>query len=143
MPVSSFVKSFSTNKDKEKEGIWFEFAQEEEDEGKPVRFKIRRTGTANTKYLKKVEKLTRPYRGMRQMNPTLTLNLARKAYIETCIVAWENVDLGKGALPFNADNLKLFMDTLPDALDLLMTVSNDQSYFQDDVEDDVKNSPSA
>ena len=143
--MSSFAKSFSTNETKEKEGIWFTFEIEDDSDDLPAKFKIRRTGTANTKYLKEVEKLTRPYRGMRTMSPQLALNLSRKAYINTCILDWENIDIGTeaGVLSFSAANLKLFMDTLPDALDALMLISNDQSYFQDDVEEDIKNSQSA
>ena len=140
--MSSFVDRFKTNKDKEKEGIWF--TVHENEDGSQVQFKISRTGTTNAKYLKAVERLTKPYRSSRNMPNALVLRLSKQAYLDTCVHQWKNVSLnGKENLGFSQDNLKLVCDALPDVLELLMTVSDDPSYFQDTTEDDVKNLPSA
>lgn len=135
--MSSFSQRFKTNKEMEKDGIWFTVHQN--DDGSEVQFRIRRSGTANSKYLKEVEKLTRPYRAMKQIPTELVIELSRKAYKATCINDWRNVDMGTGELPFTKDNLDAICEELPDVLDLLMTVSDDASYFQDTTEDDIKN----
>lgn len=136
--MSSFSDRFATNKEKEKEGIWF--TVHENEDGSQVQFKISRSGTANPKYLKAVEKITKPFRSSRNMPNSLVLRLSKKAYLETCVHQWKNVSLnGKDNLGFNRENLELVCEALPDLLELLMTVSDDPSYFQDTLEDDVKN----
>ncbi len=137
--MSSLVDRFGTNKEKEKEGIWFTVHVDEETKIE-TKFRITRQGVANPKFIKAAEKLTKPYRSMGDNIPTLlALELQKKAYVQVCILDWENVDLGKGLLDFTPENLKLFCDALPDLLNLLMTTSNDASYFQDSLEADVKN----
>jgi hypothetical protein len=141
--MSSFADRFKTNKSKETEGVWFTIHENED--GTLVQFQIARTGTCNLKYMKAVERLTKPYRSsMRNMPAKLVVELNRKAYLETCVHAWKNVSLnGKDNLGFSQDNLKLVCNELPDVLELLMEVSADSSYYQDSVEEDVKNSPPA
>jgi len=137
--MTSLSERFGTNKEKEKEGIWFT-VHVDEDAGLETQFKITRQGVSNPKFLKVTEKLTRPYRAMGDNIPILlALELQKKAYMQVCILDWKNVNLGNGQLPFTIDNLKLVCDALPDVLNLLMTVSNDASNFQDSTETDVKN----
>jgi len=137
--MSSFVDRFATNKEKEIEGIWY--TVHENEDGTEVQFQISRMGTSNPKFTKALEKLTKPYRSTRTMPNSLILRLSKKAYIETCIHGWKNVDLGNGDgnLGFNQENLIRVCNALPDVLDLLMEVSIDSASFQDTVEEDVKN----
>jgi hypothetical protein len=141
--MSTLRKDFKTNIESEKRGIWFT-AHIEED-GTKVRFKIASTSSANTKYLKAIEQASRPYRSMKKIPMELQLELAKKCYIENCLIDWENVPKeGGGELSFSLENAKELFKDIPHLLELLMRASDDTTNFQEgDWEQDAKNLQSA
>lgn len=152
MSKPTLYKQFKTDDNVEKNGLLLQYG--ETAEGKPVTIRIARAGGANTQFQKRLEALTRPHRRQLQtetLSPKVAESLVRRAYAETVVLGWENVEFpvldAEGnptdaveALPFTVDNcMRLFTD-LPDLFaDLQEQASKAALFRQDLLEADAGN----
>lgn len=138
--------NWGTNKQKEKEGIWYCLERDvDDDDGVKVEFLLTRANSdVNPKFAKRLEKLGKPYRKRLNLSTSITNQLIKQAFREVCILDWRNVDIGEGPMPFSQENVDKLCRELPDIFAVLVDVASDPSWFQDSVdEDEVKNSSSA
>lgn len=144
MSKPTLYKQFKTDKEVEQSGLLLQYG--ETADGKPVTIRIARAGGANVQFQKRLEALTRPYRRQLQtetLSPKLAESLVRRAYAETVVLGWENVEFpvldANGeptdkteALPFTVDNcLRLFTD-LPDLFTDLQEQAQKAALFRVD-----------
>lgn len=139
----SLYTQFKTDEKIEQEGINVEYGTASN--GKPITFKVARTGGSNTKYLKLLEARTKPYRRQIQ-NDTLENKLAEKIFLEvfvdSVLLGWENVEDASGTLlVFNRENaIKVFTD-LPDLYNDLREQASKSALFRAEIKEaDAKNS---
>ena len=141
----SLYSTFKTNDQFEIDGIFIQYGYLNDDESKPVRFKIARAGGANTAFAKALEKATKPYRKQLQaglLDDRTADRLYREVFADTVVLDWENVtDSDGNLLEFTKENvLKVFKD-LPDLFLDLREQSNNVGLFREDVrEGDLGNS---
>lgn len=139
----SLYKTYKTDSTLEKEGIWLEYGLASN--GEPIRIKIARAGGQNTRYVKALEKATKPYKKMLQaetLDNETAENIQQKVFAETVVLDWKNVEGDNGELmEFNVGNvLKLFSD-LPDLFIDIRQAAQQLALFREDVlEGDLKNS---
>ena len=138
----SLYNQFSTNGEKESNGVWQEVLKLED--GRKVRFKLSRMGKSNKKYNKALNVATKPHKRAIQletMNTELAEEIFMAVFIKTIVMDWENVvDQDGNDLEFNKANAtKLFTD-LPELYETLQEFANDISIFKDaELEDDAGN----
>lgn len=138
----SLYKTFKVNEAKENKGVAFKYPHSEE--GKESIFFVAHQSTNNKNYMKALNTLYKPYRRLQQLNrmdPTVTQELSKKAFIRGCLTGWENITNESGEeLEFNEQNaLKLFSD-LPHLLSDLMEQATELSNYQDELtEESAKN----
>lgn len=149
--MSNMYKTFQTNKDMEKSGIWLDYGS--------FRVKIARAGGGNDRFGKAIEHKTKPYRRAIQsgmMETTKTLALVREAFVETCVLAWEVNISEDEAKPEWApgihtpegdiveptrDVILAALTALPDLYDDIQEQSTKAALFRAEVrEEDAKNS---
>lgn len=139
----NLFKTFGTDKDMEKDGIWIQYG--ETPDGKPVRFRIARAGGANTEYAKASEKALKPYRKMIQndaLEEELAQKILRKVFVDTVLLGWENVrNIDDKDIPFSKENAIDLFTKLPDLLMDLRKDSEKTALFKAEVrEADLGNS---
>jgi hypothetical protein len=135
--MSSLYKQFKTDEKCEAEGIWLEYGST--DAGKPMRIRVARAGGSNSRFVKKLESLTKPYRRQLQnetMDNKLADDLMMQAYSEAVVLGWENIEDEKGTpIPFtSATCLKLFRD-LPDLFADIREQSNKMALYRKDIQE--------
>jgi hypothetical protein len=143
MSLYSMYKMDST---KEQEGIIVEMPVNEEGayKGKAPRFKVARMAQNNPLYTKELERASRPYRRLIEMDQ-LPIETDRKVTLEVflavILLGWENVQDEKGAaLPFNHENARKLMNDLPDLYVDLRTQAMKASLFRaEQLENEAKN----
>lgn len=131
MMKSNLDKYFKQNNNLEKEGVWFEF-------GEGVKFLVRRFGGTNlevkksmTKYYKPVARLVE--KGL--LDQDKEKKIISKAFIESCLVNWEGVEINEQITPFSFEAaLELFED-LPELLDTLVECAQDSENYREHRED--------
>ena len=108
----SIYAQYETNSDLEKEGIFLQIGD--------AKFRIARAGGANTRFNKRSEALSRPYR--RQID-TGTIDqktlqsLTMEAIVDTVLLGWENVlDREGNPIKFSKAAAKQLFEELPDFL---------------------------
>lgn len=112
----SLYKAFETDAVLEQQGIDIEYGTA--DNGKPIRFKICRSGGQNHAYVKGLDNAIRPYRALLQ-NDSLDNDVAervmRKVFCQHVLIGWENVQGRDGKyLDFSPEAAEALMIDLPD-----------------------------
>ena len=132
----SAYNQYKTDPKLEQEGVLVEYGD--------FSFTLARAGGSNKRFLKCVEKLSRPYRKMIQqdkMDREVMNKLMIKAYAETIFLGWDNMkDQDGEELPFTKENIIKVMTDLPDLWeDVLQVTSSLEVYRLEVREDEAKN----
>lgn len=145
----SLAKLFKTNPAMERDGILVDYGPNEElplvDGAHPqMRFKIARAGGANQAHNKAVERLIKPHKRTVQtgnLSNELAKSIDRAAWMETCLLGWENISLEGEVLDFSKENAERLFNALPDLYADLREQSNNMALFREEVlEADLGNS---
>jgi hypothetical protein len=143
----SLEKLFKTNKKMEREGILIDYGPNEDLPGDPppsIRFRVARSGGSNVAYSKVLERITKPWKRALQngqVSNERAKEMDREAFIEACLLGWENVTLGGQVLEFSAANAKVLFETLPDMYDDLREQAGSSALFREETrEADLGNS---
>lgn len=135
--MSFLHKQFKTSKKKEREGIRIEYRDDENPDAPAVAFVIARAGGANVAYNKVLDRETKPLRRAIQagtVSADTLMRCTRKAFIEACLLGWENVPDEKTGkpIPFSKDAASDYLEELPDLFaDLQQQASGAQLYLED------------
>lgn len=145
----SLEKLFKTNANLEVSGVVIDYGPNDDlpagPEGKPpIQFRIARAGGANQAHNKALTQLTKPHRRaiqLGQLTNDLAKNIDRQAWLDSCLLGWNNVTLGGEPLEFNRENAERLFTALPDLYADLREQSNNMALFREDVlEADLGNS---
>lgn len=133
----SIFKTFKNDETLEQQGILIQYG--ENSKGLMEAFRIARAGGTNQRFLKAMERATKPYRRQIQtetIDPKVSKRLYMEAFVDTVLLGWENIEGADGApLDFNRDNaIKLFTD-LPDLFLDLSEQAGKQALFRAEVQD--------
>jgi hypothetical protein len=139
----SLYSQFSTNKEREVAGITVEYHDETDVNAAPASFRVARSGGSNMAYQKAMDRETRPIRRA-IANDAISVErlsgIARKVWIETCLLGWENIKGKDGnLLPFSIENATRLFTDLPDLYDDLTRQSGNAGLFREDLLADAKN----
>lgn len=128
----SLYEQYDTNRNKEKDGVWFNFGPGENGD---IRIKIARAGGSNKKFLRVVDRVTRPHRraiDTEKIDPELLTRLNCEALAESVVLDWENVtDRDGNSLPCTKANVEKILMDLPDLYRDIMKFSQDMKNYQD------------
>lgn len=144
---------FEMRKDpeKEKDGAWYDYLPTKNEAGETenpdgsrvmVRFKMRRTGGSNTKFLAAVEKASEPYKNDKDIDAEKQLKIMQEVFCDHILVDWENVQNEEGEyIEFSKENAMHIFELLPDVYHhLLLEVKSGQMFKLEKArEDDAKN----
>ena len=138
----SLFKQFGTNKEAEQAGIWIEYGPN--DDGTIPAFKIARAGKSNKKWLKTVERLTKPHRRAMELGtiaPELAEKIMREVFVDSVLTDWRNIlDKDGNPLQFNAQNALALFESLPELYDDLNEKAGKAASFrEEEVEAEAKN----
>lgn len=127
---SNLDAMFKTDKNLEKEGVWFEVAD-------GVKFLIKRFGGANSEAVKKaMAKYYKPHAKMveRGIMPVhKEVEIMAKVFVDVCLIDWEGVEIDGEIVPFNKEKAVEFFCGLPELLDTLMEYAQGQESFKEDL----------
>lgn len=126
---------FSTDTELERKGFALEYG--------PSTFVIARSGGANVKYQRCMERLTRPHRSMINAGnfpESQSKRILAQAFAETIILAWSGVtDIIGDPIEFTKENVVKVLIDLPDLfLDLQTESSRIANYNTTTTEEDSK-----
>ena len=138
----SLFKQFETNKEIEQSGVWIEFGPN--NDGTVPGFKIARAGKRNKKWLKAVERLTKPreFEIKRKLIDTESAEkIMQKAFVEGVLLDWRNVqDRNGNQIAFSTDSAMSLFDQLPELYDVLQDNAEKAEFFrQEALENEAKN----
>ena len=154
--MASMYKQFSTDPKLEKDGVWLDYDL--------FRIKVARAGGANVAFSKTLEKYSKPHRRAMDtgtLSEAVARNMMYKVYAETIVLDWTTKDPepDKNGEPvyrrgiegpdgelmeFNKENVIKTFTALHDLYaDVHTQATATSSYQADDLEADVKNSPSS
>jgi hypothetical protein len=139
---SSLHKNFAMSEEKMKDGVDIEFSPN--DDGSVPTFRIARVSANNPKYMKCMERVSRPYKRQIQLEtltPELTIKINRTVFVESLLLGWSNVQGKDGKeMSFSRENALKLLEELPDLFDELYTNANKASLFRDEEQEaDAKN----
>lgn len=138
----SLFKQFGTNKEAEQEGVWVEYGPN--DDGTIPAFKIARAGKSNKKWLKAVERATKPHRRAMELGTidnVLAEKLMRDVFAESVLTDWRNVQDKDGKpLAFSKAEAVALLEALPELYDDLNEKASKAAMFRDEaLENEAKN----
>jgi hypothetical protein len=123
----SLYDAYGTVKEYEQNGVVLDFGV--------AKFRVRRAGGSNRKFLATLAAKLRPHRRAIESNvlsDELAASLQMEVYFETVVIGWENVTDREGkALPFTLDNFKQVMTDLPDLWSTLREEADNMRNFQE------------
>lgn len=137
----SLVKQFATDVQKECDGVAIQYGANED--GSIPAFHISRASRSNTRYQKKLEFATRPYRRQIELG-TLDDSVAERVFMEvfvdSVLKGWENIKLSdvtgdvtdEGFAPFTRDNAVNLFTRLPELYDDLQAQSKSAALFKEE-----------
>ena len=134
----SLTSLYSSNAQKETEGVWVYPAGE--GENAPA-FKIARAGGANKAFEMEQMKALRPYQKLIQANSKkpspevmeLIKRTTKEMFLKTCMLDWRNVrNSKKEIVPFSKEQAAAMFEQLPDLYDELLAQSQAITTFQDE-----------
>lgn len=139
---------YDTEKDLEREGVWYE-------PNPKFRVRLARAGGANQKYNALVERLSKPHRRALEANacdPSVVNKILKTAFSRTVITGWQvNVDGEfregiadpsdvKNTLPFTCENVMAVLEKYNDLfLDLKDIADGASAFIKIEQEADSKN----
>jgi hypothetical protein len=130
----SLYDQYSTSKEREREGQWFNFGPAANRKG-DVRIKLARAGGANSRFARAVEVATRPHRraiDSGRIKPEVVDALMRPILADTVVLAWENVEGRDGELlAFTRENVVKVLEDLPDLYADVMAFAKDMNAFRE------------
>lgn len=120
-------KSYATDADIEKEGIWVNV-------GDGVEFKVKRFGGANTGLKKVLAKRYKPFAKLAEkglLPEDKEKEIYVTSFVEACLCDWRGLQDEEGNdIPFSSDDAKKILIELPDLLDIVMTQAQDAENFK-------------
>lgn len=128
----ALARTHKTDPKLEQDGIWI--PNGETDDGRPIAFRVRRSGGANKAYEKGVRDAFKPHTAL--INAGIANNDALekvlvKVFANTVLVGWENVDDAEGkAIPFSKEAALEMLTELPDLYKQLMSASGQMALFR-------------
>lgn len=142
---------FKTDPALERDGIIVDYGPNEQlptgedGESPSIKFRIARAGGNNLAYAKALERLTKPHRRLiqsGQLSNDLAKTISRAAFLDTCLLGWENVtDEAGNVLPFSRENAERLFNELPDLYTDLSEQAANASLFREELrEADLGNS---
>lgn len=144
----SLTKAFGTDSKKEREGVWVVLFTN--DDNTIARMRILRTGSANLKFTARYAALSKAIRTLPGNKQTLTTNALREAFVETCLLEWENIENINEAtpgttrepyMPLTKENAINLFKLLPDLFEHVIGQASDLENFQSEaVTETAKNS---
>lgn len=130
--MTSLYSQFKADPKLESEGIYLEYGVNSKKE--PIQIRIARAGGANTRYAKRLEIITKPYRRQIQtesIDRDQLTALLKQAYAETVVLGWTGVEDEDGNdLPFNVANCRKLFDDLPDLFQDVMEQAQKSALFR-------------
>lgn len=137
----SLKSKFGTNKQAEVEGTFVDVCAN--DDGTVCRVKLARSGRRNPKYLKALEKASKPFRniGLDNLDPETDAKIMREVLADSVIVGWENMQLDENVnLDFSRANVIKVLEELPDLMDFISLKAGDIATFKEEsLEAEAKN----
>lgn len=138
----SLTKQFATNKEAEIEGVEVTFSPNED--GTVPTFVVSRASRSNPRYLKALERLTKPHRRaieLKTLSREMSEDIFRQVFVDGNMMAWENVPLSDvtgeekdtGYAPFSRANAIALLTRLPDLYDELQAAASDASRFRNEI----------
>lgn len=140
----SMYKSFETDKDIERQGVWLDYGQ--------FRIRIARAGGANKDFKKVLDRLTRPHRRVianDSMDEAVAAGILRRAYAKAVILDWETRDkagdLQEGIeqkdsdelLPPSLENIVITLRALPDLFTDIQEQATSSALYKATLRDDA------
>lgn len=126
--VKNLYEAFGTEKSYETDGVTLDFGV--------ARFKVRRAGGSNRKFLTTLSAKLRPHRralSAGTMDDAVAEDLQMEVYFETVVLGWEGVTNRAGEpLEYNLVNFKQVMRDLPDLWATLREEADNMKNFQMD-----------
>ena len=114
--MGNLFETFETDKDLEKNGVWFEIAPD-------VRFQCARMGPMNKAYKRALGKKMKPHQRQYQqgtLDEELGESLMQDLFIDVILLDWEGVmDRAGRPLEFSFNNAKWLFAELPDVYNAL------------------------
>ena len=126
---SNLDKLFKSHTNLEKDGVWFEIAD-------GIRFRVRRFGGSNFEVKKAMAKHYKPYSKLIERNllsEEKEREIYTKAFIDSCIVDWEGVEVDSVKTPFSFDAALTLFKGLPELLETLMEHSQSTDNYREDL----------
>jgi|688.fasta_scaffold248997_2 hypothetical protein len=150
--MGALTRTFLTDKKKEEEGTWIEVAVN--DDKTIARMRVKRMGPNNKAFTKRYAILARKFRSMRGDKEELERQALIAAFVDTCLVGWENIENIHKAKPgekrepymaFSKENANELFEVLPELLDFVVIRATEVENFQSEqAEVELKNlSPSS
>lgn len=141
---SGLYKKLYTNKNKDQEGVWFDYPDYANEDGTVPSFKMRRVGNlTNIEYEKALEEARQPYKqkiALDTMTASDHLAMVTRPFAEAIIVDWCNVQDKSGtSLPFSCEAAYNLLVDLPELFVKLNSDAQQHIKFQDDVSVETKN----
>jgi hypothetical protein len=138
----SIYEQFETNKEKEIGGVAVEYGANKD--GSIPTFYVTRMSRSNKKYIKNLEKATRPHRRaieLETMQPDQAEKISMGVFVETVLLGWKNVQNRKGeVVTFTKEAATKLFNELPDFYDDLQSKASKASLFRDEaLEEEAKN----
>lgn len=138
----SIFKQFSTDANKETEGVKLTFGKN--DDGTIPSVTIRRAGRTNKRYAKALEIAARPFKrqlDLKTISDEDSENILITAYAEAIVVSWEHIQDETGTeIPFNKENVISVFKKIPEFYDEIQKQANDVSLFRNEtLENEAKN----
>lgn len=127
--MSNLYKTFSTNRNLEVDGVWFEIDTE-------TKFLLARAGGANTKYTRCLQTRGKPYsrRAARgTLEPEALQEIEKQVFLDSVLLDWKGVtDADGDSVEFcRGAAIKLFND-LPELYVTLVEAANTLAYYLTD-----------
>lgn len=137
----SLSSNYKTNHDKEVSGV--RVVKGMTDDGQEIAFILARSGKANKRYTRALERLTKPHKRaieLETLNSEVADKLFLQAFVEGCVLGWENVSLADvtgipadvGNAQFNAANAQMLFENLPDLYSELQSDASKAALFRDE-----------
>lgn len=139
MLKTNLHKHYETDKDLEKNGVWFKTADD-------VKFLLKRMGGSNSEGRQKAERLFRPYAKQIQkgtLSEGIVEKINRKILVDAVLLDWEGLKNEDGSeFEYNKENSELLFADLPDLVNDLLDHAGQSRNFLKDLEelDDLGNS---
>lgn len=139
MKQRSIFSQFETDKNHEKEGIWFDYPANWD--GSIPRFKLARIHNGNTKYIANLEELQQKHKNdIDCMSNQKSLSLLIDVFVDSVLIDWANIKSPKKSHPFTREEAVSLLTRLPDLYrDLQEKASDISNYLTEEVECATKN----